>query len=300
VRLAAAERQVARQERQLARREAEAGALRQLHRLKDEFLATIAHELRTPLTVLSGYAQWLQQWAAARAEPVVGQRVEHMVTAAAELSRLVDDLLDFARWQRGDLTVQAEPVDLAPVLRQVVAGLRQPAGRERLVVDLPSRVPAYADPARVAQAAGNLLENALRYAPSGPIVLRVATAPADAGMVRVEVKDRGPGVPAREQERIWEKFYRGHGVAGLNVARGSGIGLAVVKALVEAQGGRVGLASTPGSGACFWLDLPAAHAGGAKNGTNGRLTADQPDRQPAPSAAAPHGPRGRAETADQR
>jgi two-component system OmpR family sensor kinase len=75
--------------------------------------------------------------------------------------------------------------------------------------------------------------------------------------VRVEVEDRGPGISPAEQQRIWEKLYRGAGVAGLNVARGSGIGLAVVKALVEAQGGRVGLDSTPGLGARFWFELPA-------------------------------------------
>jgi signal transduction histidine kinase len=83
-------------------------------------------------------------------------------------------------------------------------------------------------------------------------------AAAEPGVVRIEVQDRGPGIPVAEQARVWEKFFRGTGAAALPLARGSGIGLAVVKALIEAQAGRVGLESRPGQGACFWFELPAA------------------------------------------
>ena len=98
----------------------------------------------------------------------------------------------------------------------------------------------------------NLLDNALKYAPQGAITLRARALDGQEGQdgqgrqdggVRVEVQDEGPGIPPQEQPRVWEKLYRGSGVAGLNVVRGCGIGLAVVKALVEAQGGRVGLQS---------------------------------------------------------
>jgi signal transduction histidine kinase len=156
---------------------------------------------------------------------------------------------------------------LSSLLRQVGEGLRGLAGGERLVMDVPAHVPAAADPARVAQVVGNLLENALRYASDRPIVLRATAAPADGGLVRVAAADQGPGIATSEQARIWEPFYRGQGVAGLNVARGSGIGLTVVKALVEAQGGRVGLDSTPGRGATFWVELPSPPGGGSASST---------------------------------
>jgi signal transduction histidine kinase len=104
--------------------------------------------------------------------------------------------------------------------------------------------------------------------------------------VRVEVADRGPGIPLEEQARVWEKFYRGSDVAGLSGARGSGIGLAVVKALVEAQGGRVGLESEPGEGATFWFELPAAtRAWNPASSEEGRVVSGQPR----PSAAEPGG-----------
>jgi signal transduction histidine kinase len=79
--------------------------------------------------------------------------------------------------------------------------------------------------------------------------------------VRIEVKDAGPGIPLAEQHRVWEKFYRAQQVVELNLARGTGIGLAVVKALIEAQSGRVGLISPPGQGCCFWFEVPAATSG---------------------------------------
>ena len=131
-------------------------------------------------------------------------------------------------------------------------------GAERVVAEWPSHLLVHGDRDRVAQAVGNLLENALRYAPEGAITLRARSLGANGRAVRVEVEDQGPGIALADQPRVWEKFFRGAGVAELNVARGSGIGLAVVKALVEAHGGRVGLESTPGLGSRCWLELPAA------------------------------------------
>jgi signal transduction histidine kinase len=161
-------------------------------------------------------------------------------------------------------------------LREIVEQLRESvAGRleeHRLVVDLPTAEPLVvrADRDRLLVAVGHLLTNALRYAPTGPIVLRAGRL---AEAVRIEVEDEGPGIPVNEQPRVWEKFYRGSSTAALNRARGAGIGLAVVKALVEAQGGRVGLTSVPGRGACFWFELPAS--GGAASGPTGSAASSQ-------------------------
>jgi signal transduction histidine kinase len=241
--------------------EAEAAALRQLDRLKDELLSTISHELRTPLTVIHGYSQRL----ATRARHLSPERVEASARAIAasstQLTRLVGDLLDFERMQRGEVQVEVAEFDLAAVLRSLLQELRQRAGGERLEGQISPVLLVHGDGERARQIVTNLVENALKYALDGPIVLRAARRENLSGagrVVRVEVIDQGPGIPQREQARVWEKFFRGSDVAGFNRVPGSGIGLAVVKALVEAQGGRVGLESTPGQGATFWFELPAA------------------------------------------
>jgi signal transduction histidine kinase len=254
----AAERRAAR--RDLAAREAEAAALRELDRLKNEFVSTISHELRTPLTVVHGYAQLLTERARALNPAAVAAHAGRILAATTQLARLVQDLLEFARLERGEVAVHPQDGDLVPVLRATLTDLQRQAGGERLVAELPPSLPARADPMRVAQAVANLLDNALKYAPEGPIVLRGRPAEGAARAVRVEVEDQGPGIPPAEQPRVWERFFRGAGVAELHPARGSGIGLAVVKAVVEAQAGRVGLESAPGRGARFWIELPAAGA----------------------------------------
>ena len=178
--------------------------------------------------------------------------------------------MEFARVERGEVVVQPTDFDLAPLLRDVLAEFHGRPGGGRLLGEVPPHLPVHADPARVTQVVANLVENALKYAPEGPIVLR-AQPPAGArqaagvapeaqpvSLIRVEVADSGPGIPKREQPRVWEKFYRGQRVVAHHLAGGTGIGLAVVKALVEAQGGRVGLDSIPGRGATFWFELPAA------------------------------------------
>ncbi|HEX2034707.1 MAG TPA: GAF domain-containing sensor histidine kinase [Chloroflexota bacterium] len=250
--------ELARQAEELARREAEAKALRELDELKNELLSTISHELRTPLTVVHGYAQRLQAGARHFNAAAVERMASLMLSNSQQLVRLVQDLVDFARLGHGEVLVQPVRYDLVPQLLELLASFRHQTGGQRLVADLPPALPVYADGARVEQIVANLLDNALKYAPHGPIVLR---ARGSADTVLVEVEDEGPGIPPHEQSRVWEKLFRGTGVAGLNIVRGSGIGLAVVKALVEAQSGRVGLQSALGSGSRFWFELPIGPPG---------------------------------------
>jgi signal transduction histidine kinase len=179
----------------------------------------------------------------------------------------VEDLLDFSRLERGEVALRPERLDLAFLLDEVLEDFRHRPGGEHLVGAWPAALWVEADRVRVRQVLGNLLENALRYAPGQPITLRARPVGAenlegvirsDGAAARVEVVDQGPGIGPDEQTQVWGRLYRGRGVAELNVARGMGIGLAVVKTLVEAQGGRVGVESTPGLGSCFWFELPAA------------------------------------------
>ncbi|MGH2355841.1 MAG: sensor histidine kinase [Chloroflexota bacterium] len=265
---------------ELAQRAAEANSLRDVARLKDEFLSTISHELRTPLTIVYGYAELLHVRRASL-DPVAARMAEQLYLNAAQLTQMVDDLLDLTRIERGELAVHPGDVDLVPVLHQVVTSLRDREGGERLMLAVPPLLPGHADPSRVAQVLTNLVANALKYAPTGPIVVRARAVAGAAGMIRIEVEDRGPGIPPEEQPHVWEKFYRGTAVSGRANVAGTGIGLAVVKMLVEAQGGRVGLRSTPGKGTCFWFDLPKA--GARRDGGPPKLdTPDQGSVRPTP------------------
>jgi signal transduction histidine kinase len=246
---------LARQSEELTKREAEAAALLEVDRLKNEFLSTVSHELRTPLTVIDGYAQWLEAQAHSMDTRAVQSTADRISAASAQLVRLIQDILDFARLQRGEVLVQSTDLDLSPILGEVRAGVMRQIGGDRVTWDIPVSLPAYADGARIVQVVSNLIENAIKYAPDSAIAVRAVQR---GGSILVEVEDHGPGIPAEEQSRVWEKFYRAQHVVQLNLARGTGIGLAVVKALVEAQGGRVGLRSTPGVGTCFWFELPVA------------------------------------------
>jgi signal transduction histidine kinase len=242
-----------RQAEELAKREAEAAALRDLDRMKDELISTISHELRTPLTVIHGYASRLQRRAKTFDADAVEQSAERILASSTQLARLVSDLLDYSRAAQGQLEIESERFDLVPLIQELVPGFQARAG-DRLVCELPDHLEVWGDRGRIGQVLANLVDNAAKYAPYGPIVVRAGMHGA---AVRVEVQDAGPGVPLGEQERIWEKFFRGAQVTSHHLAQGSGIGLAVVKAIVEAQGGRVGVESTPGAGARFWFELPA-------------------------------------------
>jgi signal transduction histidine kinase len=272
-------RQLQLQTEELAKRDAEAAALRELDRLKNEFLRTISHELRTPLTLVHGYAELLHS----RAQTLddTGKRmVSRIYSGSAQLARLVEDLLDFSRIERGEMAVETEDFDLVPVMREQLAAFQGSVSPGRLVLHVPESLPVHADQARMAQVVSNLVENAIKYAPQGQITVR---AVCHGTTVRVEVQDQGPGIPPEEQPRVWEKFYRGSQVAGRNATPGSGIGLAVVRALVEAQGGEVGLRSAPGQGTTFWLEVPLAEAPlGELEPDEGALPTAQLTEQPTP------------------
>jgi signal transduction histidine kinase len=171
---------------------------------------------------------------------------------SSTMARLVDDLLDFSRLEQGQLSLERSRVAVADVLAPLVQTFRAQPNGERIVAELPEGLEANLDRDRLVQMVSNLLANALRYAPTGPIVLR-ATRRGD--RLRIEVADEGPGIAPAERERIWEKFYRTEqAISSPN--RGSGLGLAVVKQLVELHGGQVGVRSSPHRGTTFWFTLP--------------------------------------------
>jgi signal transduction histidine kinase len=236
--------------------------LEQLSRVKDEFLANVSHELRTPLTLILGPLEDLLVDAdePRRADLTLVQR------NAVRLNGMVDDLLDLARLQAGQLHLTVTTFELGDALERVVEQFRPLAGRRGLTLTLVVEpvAPLEGDPRRLEFVFANLLSNALKFTPAGGAV-RVAIAPdgGNAGGIAVSVADTGPGIPPELQEHIFGRFNR-YDIPGAAGAAGSGIGLALVKELVELHHGSVAVASEPGQGACFTVRLPRAQPAGAR------------------------------------
>ncbi|HEY7780596.1 MAG TPA: PAS domain S-box protein [Ktedonobacterales bacterium] len=268
-------------ERLLREREEARGsalALREANRRMDEFLGIAAHELKTPVTsgILNvGLAtlrlQTLRDNLLARAGGVatgaaelVGEQLDAMVglMAAAEdsierLSRLVADLLDVSRIRAGRLEFRPEPCDLAAIVREAVDEQRQiaPARAIRLEHGGMAAIPIVADGDRIRQVVTNYLTNALKYSPEDqPVRVRVA---AREGLARVSVRDEGPGLPAEERLRVWDRYHRAPDIqANPGAGMGLGLGLHICRTIIERHQGQVGVRSAPGRGSTFWFALP--------------------------------------------
>ncbi|MDE3052766.1 MAG: hypothetical protein KGJ70_02690, partial [Gemmatimonadota bacterium] len=226
---------------------AHAEALREANRLKDVLLATVSHDLRTPLTTIKALAQD----AAIRGD----ENAMVIEEQADRLSRLVNDLLDLSRIKGGTFRLAIEPNSAEDVIGAVARQFTGPARGGRLVTSVDLSQPALFgtfDFVHTLRILGNLVENALRYAPDGSPVELGATREGDS--LRFTVADRGPGVPPTEVEQIFEPFYRPPAAANDG---GAGLGLSIAQRLAQAQGGGVQYAPRPGGGSLFSLSLPA-------------------------------------------
>jgi signal transduction histidine kinase len=233
-------------------------ALREVARLKDEFLGQVSHELRTPLTIIHGYSELMVDGMVS-GEDLVRQSAGEIHTSSTLMLRLVDDLLDTSRLDAGRIELKREEIELGAWLERVAASFGQATSTHSVVAVLPSGLPTIsADPHRLGQVMNNLLSNAVRYSTPGTEI-RVGAVAAGGGAVEIQVSDRGPGIAAEDRERIFEKFYRGKDGATLAV-RGTGLGLAVARQLVQAHGGSIGVRSIVGQGSTFWVRLPVGPA----------------------------------------
>jgi signal transduction histidine kinase len=229
--------------------------------LRRQFVADVAHELRTPLSVLRLQAEGLED-GVEEPTPALFASLREEVDL---LTRLVEDLRLLSLADAGMLTFAGESLDACAMLERAVA-VAAPRARQQgitLHVACPENRPhLLADPQRLLQILGNLLENALRYTPrNGSVTLRAfpagqhGTAPGE--HVVIEVADTGPGIAAEDLPHIFDRFYRTDRARARETG-GSGLGLAIVQRLVEAQNGQVSVSSTPGKGTTFCLQLPAA------------------------------------------
>jgi signal transduction histidine kinase len=273
-------------EREQAEAQARELALRELNVRLDTFVAMAAHDLRSPLGIsrmaVDRAQKLLRQDAAAQGgEAATGQSARALAQAnrAVEMTaqnltrlwRLVQQLLDATRVKQGTLVLEPQLVDVTELVHSCVDEQRLLNPTRVIEVDLPTqqdagRMPLMvdADPERLNQVLTNYLTNAVRYsAEDQPIAVRLqvldpASAGGSARVVRVEVSDHGPGITPEEQLTIWERYQRAR---SMNDAKGGlGLGLFIVRSLIEAHGGQVGVDSTVGDGSIFWFTLPLASA----------------------------------------
>jgi two-component system phosphate regulon sensor histidine kinase PhoR len=221
--------------------------------LKSDFISNVSHELKTPLSLIRMFGELLAL--GKLKSPEKGKEYAEIITREAErLSRLIDNVLDFARMERGRAAYEFLPGRLDEVVERALDVYRHRVEREglKLTTKIDTELPeTLLDENAMTLLLLNLLENAVKYG-RGEIAVYLTR---QGNMLRLVVGDQGPGIPADEQRRIFDRFYRTRQARGTNV-RGSGIGLSLVKHIAEAHGGSVTVDSEPGKGAAFIVDIP--------------------------------------------
>jgi signal transduction histidine kinase len=231
-----------------------------LSELKSDFVASVSHELRAPLASVRLMAEGLERGKIS--EPVKQQEYFHFITQECRrLSSMVENVLDFARIEQGRKEYELQPTDIVALVEQTVK-LMEPNAAER---DVTLRVENFLAPtsnlqptldgAAMQQALVNLIDNAIKHSPSGSQVVVSVSLNSQPSAVNVSVRDQGPGIPAAEHDKIFDRFYR-FGSELRRETSGVGIGLSIVKHIVEAHGGRVHVESQVGKGSCFTIELP--------------------------------------------
>ena len=244
--------------------------LRRVEEMRADFIANASHELRTPLAALLGFIETLQ--GPAKDDPVARDKfLGIMQGQATRMARLIDDLLSLSRIELNAHLQPSTPVDLAPIVRQVVDGLQMLArdrGVEIKVALSPDTLTVLGDRDELIRALENLIENALKYGAAGKRVdVTVGRAQTRAGLpeAHVSVRDYGPGISPEHLPRLTERFYRVD-VADSRAQGGTGLGLALVKHVLNRHGGRLTIESTPGAGATFTMHIPLHTADSAHTG----------------------------------
>ena len=287
----AAEIERAEGQTRLAAHEAEAAAqdlrsrrIQEANRLKSEFLANMSHELRTPLNAIIGFSELLHDGRVGPVAPKQEEFLGHILSSGRHLLKLINDVLDLSKVEAGKLEFHPEPVELERVIFEVSSILKGTAATRRVVVETsvsPEIGQVVIDSARLKQLLYNYLSNALKFSPEGGSVT-VRVTPEGAEAFRIQVEDTGIGVSAQDQKRLFVEFQQLDAGAAKKHG-GTGLGLALTKRLVEAQGGSVGVDSEPGRGSRFYAVLPRRPSAGLDAAIARRTS-------PAPPAARPGAP----------
>ncbi|MDB5321695.1 MAG: putative two-component system sensor histidine kinase [Phycisphaerales bacterium] len=239
-------------------------ALYESNRLKSEFLANVSHELRTPLNSILGFAELLRDTGGDKADARSTRYLQNILNSGRNLLELINDLLDLAKIEAGRMEVRSAPLPLNDLFEGLTGILKPLSEKKNLTIltAIAGDVPILqTDAAKLQQVLYNFLSNAIKFSPVGGQIDLTAERVED-GRVRISVTDRGPGIDLDKQQMIFEKFRQIDG----SVTRehgGTGLGLAISKELIGLMGGVIGVRSTPGDGATFWIVLPVRIEAGA-------------------------------------
>lgn len=235
---------------------AQSRRLLEVNELKNAFVNDLVHEMRNPLVALRGFAELLEDGVGGTLSDEQQGFVAQIQANAERQERRLDELLDTARIESGQFTLGCRQIDWGTTLGQFVGELASGARSRGVSLDFEGPRPdvvAFVDPERIAQVLTNFVSNALKFSPAGSTIRIRASASERA--LGFSVQDEGPGIAPADQARLFQRFSQ------LEAGRsrgGSGLGLSISKALVEAHGGRLGVESAPGQGARFWVELPRA------------------------------------------
>jgi len=229
--------------------------LRKLDELKTEFLSMVSHELRTPLTSIGGYVKLLEAGDAGPVTETQREFLEIVETNVGRLTNLINDILDVEKMESGKVQLIRAPHDIGPIIQECLGTFSILAAQKGLDLrsSIPTDLPAvYGDRARLVQVFMNLLSNAIKYTKTGFVELRVERLGDE---IRVDVQDTGIGISAEDQQKLFQKFHRARG--GLTSGEGgTGLGLVIVRGLVQAHQGRIVVESKAGIGTTFSVFLP--------------------------------------------
>jgi two-component system NtrC family sensor kinase len=226
--------------------------LKEMDRIRSEFVHTVSHDLRSPLTSVIGYTELVER--AGSLNEMQKDFLGRIQESVQQITGLINDLLDIGSIEAG-FDTRREFVQLEGILRYTLDILNGQVKTKHLAVktDIGASLPALrANPIRLRQVMDNVVGNAIKYAPQdGEIEISIQ---AEADQMILKVTDNGPGIPAADQPRIFDKFYRGSNID--SEVEGSGLGLAIVKTIVESHQGRIWVESVEGKGSSFFIVLP--------------------------------------------
>ncbi|HXX34106.1 MAG TPA: ATP-binding protein [Thermodesulfobacteriota bacterium] len=229
--------------------------LKQLEKIRQDFVANVSHELRTPLTTIKGYAETLLD--GALKEDQAFQFVQVIQRHTDRLTKIVEDLLMLSKIETKEFQLKMEMIFLPNLIDDIIDFVRKPAEKKKISLsrhDIPSSLAVRADRSYLEQILINLLDNAIKYTPEGGRVI-VSAGEKDSKDVQFSIEDNGIGIPKEDLSRIFERFYRVDKGRSKELG-GTGLGLSIVKHLVQAHGGRVWVESQLGKGSTFYFTLP--------------------------------------------
>jgi two-component system phosphate regulon sensor histidine kinase PhoR len=240
--------------------------LRRLEKIRKDFVANVSHELRTPLTSIKGYVEALLD--GAKDDPAASAKYLDIILKQSDrLNVIIEDLLELSKIESGRVSFKEEPIDLRSVIDRTLSMMKPIADKRghRLTASVPSTLPPMAgDEGRLVQVLTNLLDNAVKYTPTGGTITVAAKLIPEIGIleqsgqtIEVSVADTGIGIPEQDRPRVFERFYRVDKARSRELG-GTGLGLAIVKHIVEGHGGQVWVEANQPQGSRFVVRLPVS------------------------------------------